>query len=149
MKAQNADFTPHVPRRSALLTGARALIAATIFPLLASFGVNAATAANSLPKHGLDPGPNGANDMNTPNKLLDSIAVADIIMRERLARESHNWAAEAACFHPDAIVEVSWFKGSGAEFIDSAKKNDTAKKNSCNGYCQFRLDQPCGRHRQK
>ena len=61
--------------------------------------------------------------MNTRNELLDSIAITDVIMRERLARESHDWAAEAACFHPDAIVEVSWFKGSGGEFIDAGRKS--------------------------
>ena len=53
----------------------------------------------------------------------DSSAVNDIIMRERLARETNDWAAEAACFHPDAWVEVSWFKGSGAAFVQAAKDN--------------------------
>ena len=44
-------------------------------------------------------------------------------MRERLARETHNWADEAACFHPASIVEVSWFKGTGAKFIEAGRKN--------------------------
>ena len=53
----------------------------------------------------------------------DRVAVADVIMRERLARETHNWADEATCFHPVSIVEVSWFKGTGAEFIEAGRKN--------------------------
>ncbi len=53
----------------------------------------------------------------------DSSAVTDVIMRERLARETHNWAEDAACFHPDAIVEVSWFKGSGTAFVEAGKNN--------------------------
>ena len=53
----------------------------------------------------------------------DSSAVTDVILRERLARETHNAADEAACFHPDAIVEVSWFKGSAAKFIEAGKNN--------------------------
>ena len=60
------------------------------------------------------------------NELLDRIAIADVIMRERLARENKNGAEEAACFHPDATIEVSWFKGSGAEFVEAGKKKPPA-----------------------
>ena len=57
----------------------------------------------------------------------DSSAVTDVILRERLARETHNWADETACFHPDAVVEVSWFKGSAAKFIEAGKSNPDAE----------------------
>ena len=60
--------------------------------------------------------------MNT-SELLDRVAVADVIMRERLARETKNSAEEAACFHPDAIIEVSWFKGSAADFVEAGERN--------------------------
>ena len=52
---------------------------------------------------------------------IDRVAIFDVIMRERLARETHNFADEEACFYPDAVVEVSWFKGSAAKFVESAK----------------------------
>ena len=63
-------------------------------------------------------------DIRTKQQVAtDSSAVTDVIMRERFARETHDWAEDAACFHSDAIVEVSWFKGSGAEFVEAGKNN--------------------------
>ena len=54
---------------------------------------------------------------------LDKMAIADIILCERLARDSRAWAEMEACYHPDSSVEVSWFKGTGAEFVASTRKN--------------------------
>ncbi len=63
-------------------------------------------------------------DIRTKQQVAtDSSAVTDVIMRERLARETHDWAEDAACFHPDAVVEVSWFKGSGAAFVEAGRNN--------------------------
>ncbi len=63
-------------------------------------------------------------DIRTKQQVAtDSSAVTDVIMRERFARETHDWAEDAACFHSDAIVEVSWFKGSGAKFVEAGKNN--------------------------
>ena len=54
--------------------------------------------------------------------LLDAFAVSQVLLRERLARELHEYDEEAACFYPDAIVEVSWFKGNAADFIEAGRK---------------------------
>ncbi len=53
---------------------------------------------------------------------FDRIDVADLILRERLARDSQLWDEMAVCYHPDSIVEVSWFRGSGAEFVALTKR---------------------------
>lgn len=53
---------------------------------------------------------------------FDRIDVADIILRERLARDNRQWDEMAACYHPDSVVEVSWFRGSGAEFVAQSRK---------------------------
>ncbi|MGE4431145.1 MAG: nuclear transport factor 2 family protein [Sphingobium sp.] len=53
---------------------------------------------------------------------FDRIDVADIILRERLARDNRQWEEMAACYHPDSVVEVSWFKGSGAQFVEMSTK---------------------------
>ncbi len=52
---------------------------------------------------------------------FDRIDVADMILRERLARDTREWDEMAACYHPDSVVEVSWFKGSGAAFVEMSK----------------------------
>ena len=49
--------------------------------------------------------------------LLDKVAVADLILRERLARDNGSWDEMASCYHEDSSINVSWFKGSGAEFV--------------------------------
>jgi hypothetical protein len=52
---------------------------------------------------------------------FDRIDVADLILRERLARDNQVWDEMAACYHPDSVVDVSWFKGSGAKFVELSK----------------------------
>ena len=58
----------------------------------------------------------------TDRERFDRIDVADLILRERLARDNREWEQMAACYHPDSVVEVSWLKGSGAEFVEMSKR---------------------------
>lgn len=78
-----------------------------------------ATAANAA---STPPGGHAASS----REWMDRLAVTDVIMRERWARETRNPEVAAACFHPDARVEVSWFKGSGAEFVEMGKREPPA-----------------------
>lgn len=57
-------------------------------------------------------------------ELLDRFAVSQLVLRERLARETRNFDDADACFLPDAIVEVSWFKGTAADFVGAARQAD-------------------------
>jgi len=56
------------------------------------------------------------------DEMLDRVAITDLIMRERWARETHAPDVAAACYHPEARVEVSWFKGTAAEFVELGKR---------------------------
>ena len=68
--------------------------------------------------------------------LLDRLAIADIIQRERAARDFAVWSEMASYYHPESSVEVSWFKGSGREFVERTRqqyerarqKNDHAER---------------------
>jgi hypothetical protein len=53
---------------------------------------------------------------------MDRIAITDVIARERWSRETHNPEVAASCFIPDAWIEVSWFKGTATQFIESGKR---------------------------
>ncbi|APR88381.1 Bile acid 7-alpha dehydratase BaiE [Minicystis rosea] len=55
--------------------------------------------------------------------LLDQLAVSDLIHRERMARDNGLWDEMASYYHPESTIEVSWFRGSGAEFIARSRKN--------------------------
>ncbi len=63
------------------------------------------------------------NDVAYTAEILDRVAIADIIQRERAARDSASWDEMASYYHPDSTVEVAWFKGSGADFVSGTKKN--------------------------
>ena len=50
------------------------------------------------------------------SEAIDRVAIGDIIVRERAARDSGNWDALARCYTADSLVDISWFRGTGAEF---------------------------------
>jgi hypothetical protein len=60
--------------------------------------------------------------------LLDRLAVADLVTRERAARDAGDWATMAASYADDSVVEVSWFRGSGAKFVAASEKNLSATR---------------------
>lgn len=55
----------------------------------------------------------GENDRSS----LDRLAVAELVQRERSARDQGMWDEMAACYHPESRIETAWFKGTGAEFV--------------------------------
>ena len=59
---------------------------------------------------------------NTAEVQLHQLAIADIIERERAARDFAFWSEMASYYHPDSSVEVSWFKGSGQEFVERTQR---------------------------
>jgi hypothetical protein len=74
--------------------------------------------------------------MNTglPQNIIDSAditAISQLIIRERESRDLGKWETMRDCFHPDSTVKISWFSGSGPEFvtgsIDMAKRGVFAK----------------------
>ena len=59
--------------------------------------------------------------MGTSQRLMDQAAIADVILRERLARDNACWPEMESYYHPESTVDVSWFQGSGAEFVAQSK----------------------------
>ena len=66
----------------------------------------------------------GSHIMSAPlsHTKLDAYAVDALIQRERAARDAQRWDEMAVCYHPDSHVEVSWFQGSGADFVVGSRK---------------------------
>jgi hypothetical protein len=72
--------------------------------------------------------------MELPKEVLDSVdisAITQLILRERESRDLGRWERMKGCFWPDSLVRVSWFRGSGPDFvtgsIDMAKRRVLAK----------------------
>lgn len=53
--------------------------------------------------------------------MSDETAVAQMILRERQARDRGWWEQLRTSFHPTAPVFLSWIDGSGAQFVDGSK----------------------------
>jgi hypothetical protein len=72
--------------------------------------------------------------MDLPQAVRDAAdvsAVTQLILTERESRDLGRWDDMRDCFHPDSHVRVSWFRGSGADFvqgsIDMARRKVLAK----------------------
>ena len=47
----------------------------------------------------------------------DITAITQLILRERESRDLARWETMRECFWPDSLVRVSWFRGSGPDFV--------------------------------
>ena len=48
----------------------------------------------------------------------DTSAVTQLVLTERECRDLGRWARMRECFHPDSVVRISWFNGSGWDFVE-------------------------------
>lgn len=124
--------------RRNILKGSLAILKGSLVASLMTLITKPATAAT--PTHGessiVTMGKHARNNLQAygqqsdAQKLLDAFAVSQVLLRERLARETHNYDEEEACFYPDAAVEVSWFKGTAAEFVAAGRISGAARNGS-------------------
>jgi hypothetical protein len=73
-----------------------------------------------------------------PRSVLDAAdtsAITQLILRERESRDLGRWDEMRECFFDDSVVRISWFRGSGADFvtgsIDMARRKILAKHRLC------------------
>lgn len=63
------------------------------------------------------------SDMELPKDVRESAdvsAITQLILRERESRDLGRWGRMKGCFWPESLVRVSWFRGSGAEFVEGS-----------------------------
>ena len=53
---------------------------------------------------------------------LDRVAIIELVQRERVARDMHQWPQMADCYAAASVVDISWFHGTGAEFTRASQK---------------------------
>ncbi|WP_010219535.1 nuclear transport factor 2 family protein [Sphingomonas sp. PAMC 26621] len=56
------------------------------------------------------------------HEALDRLAVTDMIVRERAARDAGLWSDMGAFYHPGSTVDISWFTGSGTQFTAATRE---------------------------
>ncbi len=62
------------------------------------------------------------------DEQIDKAIITEIILRERLSRDRGHFEEMASYYHIDSHVEVSWFKGSGLEFVRRSREQFDARK---------------------
>ncbi|GJG94257.1 nuclear transport factor 2 family protein [Cupriavidus pauculus] len=55
-------------------------------------------------------------------EMLDKAEIAEIVQTERAARDQAQWARMFNTYHLDAEVGVSWFQGSGPDFVAASRR---------------------------
>ena len=53
---------------------------------------------------------------------LDKAAIEETVQTERAARDQAQWPRMLTCWHPESVVDISWFKGSGADFVAASAR---------------------------
>lgn len=48
-------------------------------------------------------------------------AITQLVLAERECRDMGRWERMKACFHPDAVVRISWFQGNALDFVDASR----------------------------
>lgn len=61
------------------------------------------------------------NQPYTDQTLRDKADIQELVQFERFCRDNALWDAMLQCFSRDSCVNISWFKGTGAEFVTSSK----------------------------
>ena len=66
--------------------------------------------------------------MTLEQECLQRVLIAELIQRERAARDGGLWQVMAECWHPESRIDTSWFRGSGAEFVAASERNAKTSK---------------------
>lgn len=62
------------------------------------------------------------NETSLVGELLDKLAIADLIQFERIYRDQHQWEQLRAVYHPDSLIRLGWFVGTGSEYVEASRR---------------------------
>lgn len=111
MSDHHSNPTPQFLRRAVLAGGAG----------LAGMGLTAHPAAAAH-----TPGP-----AVRPTDLATQKEIETVVLTERWARDMARWEVMAEQFHPDSLVDISWIRTSGPEFVRLSRQSFEAGSRSC------------------
>jgi hypothetical protein len=66
--------------------------------------------------------------------VSDAVDVAQVVLFERQCRDRGWWDRMRGCFHADSTVKLTWFQGSGADFVAGSEAGGAK--------CRHRLSPP-------
>lgn len=63
-------------------------------------------------------------------QLLDKSEINEVVQKERAFRDQARWDEMQAAYHDDSVVDLSWFKGTGPEFVAASRRLYEAGRHS-------------------
>jgi hypothetical protein len=69
---------------------------------------------------------------STMEEMLAKFAVIEAIEFERFCRDNALWEEMRKCFTKDSTVTISWYKGSGAGFVEASRKMESKAPHKIN-----------------
>jgi|SRR5579875_1189766 hypothetical protein len=61
------------------------------------------------------------------DEMLDKLAIAELIQFERLYRDQQQWERLRSMYHPDSLIRLGWFVGTGDEYVEASRRLDANK----------------------
>src|SRR5260370_18188109 len=71
---------------------------------------------------------NKMNGNTSLGDMLDKLVIADLIQFERLYRDQQQWERLRSMYHPDSLVRLGWFVGTGDEYVEASRRLDANKE---------------------
>lgn len=71
------------------------------------------------------------------NEQLDRVRIGHLILQERVARDTGRWDQMRACYSGNSTIDISWFRGSGFDFVD------VSREAADSGSASFHKMEPC------
>lgn len=62
---------------------------------------------------------------NTVQDMLEKANVRELVEFERFCRDNALWDEMKKCYAPDSQVNISWFHGTGHEFVEASSRMET------------------------
>ncbi|AHH18563.1 SnoaL-like domain-containing protein [Nocardia nova SH22a] len=59
--------------------------------------------------------------MTTSDHTADTVAVGQLVLRERQCRDRNWWDDMRSCYAGDSAVRLSWFRGNGPDFVTASE----------------------------
>lgn len=68
------------------------------------------------------------NENTQLSEMLDKLVIADLIQFERLYRDQQQWERLRSTYHPDSLIRLGWFVGTGDEYVEASRRLDANKE---------------------
>ena len=67
------------------------------------------------------------NNIGTAEGIIDKLVIADLIQFERLYRDQQQWERLRTLYHPDSLIRLGWFVGTGDEYAEASRRLEARK----------------------